>query len=292
VHRGRRPIQRYVAVVVALAALGATPSIAAAAPTLHHGDRGKAVRGLQRLLHVHADGVFGAGTARALRGFQRRHHMRVDGVAGAATWRVLRHAQAKRAAGAGIKGAVRRVQRRLGLSADGVFGPHTANAVKRFQRRHGLSADGVVGPATYRAMHVRRGPTLKRGAGRRRSRGGSGGGRVTRMIQAANRIAGLPYKWGGGHGRWNDSGYDCSGAVSYVLHGAGLLNDTRTADRFMTYGIAGRGRHVTIYANGGHVFMVINGRRFDATGSASSGHFWHSDMRSTSNFVARHPAGL
>jgi peptidoglycan hydrolase-like protein with peptidoglycan-binding domain len=290
VHRGRRPTRRYVALLVALAVALAAPATGAAAPTLHRGDRGKAVRSLQRLLHVHADGVFGAGTARALRTFQRRHHMRVDGVAGAATWRVLRRAQARRAAGRGVKGAVRRVQRRLGLSADGVFGPHTAAAVKRFQRRHGLSADGVVGPATYRAMRLRRGPTLKRGAGRRHSRGGGGGGRVQRMIQAANRIAGLPYKWGGGHGRWTDSGYDCSGSVSYVLHGGGLLNDTRTADRFMTYGIPGRGRHVTIYANGGHVFLVINGRRFDSN-TNGDGPDWKSP-RDTSSFVARHPAGL
>jgi cell wall-associated NlpC family hydrolase len=218
--------------------------------------------------------------------------MRVDGVAGPATWRVLRRARAKRAAGSGKRAAVKRVQRRLGLTADGVFGPQTARAVKRFQRRHGLAADGVVGPATYRRMGLRRGPTLKRGAGRRRGSRAGGGGRVVRMIRAANRIAHKPYKWGGGHGQWTDSGYDCSGAVSYVLHAAGLLGSSRTADKFMGYGIRGRGRHVTIYANGGHVFMVINGRRFDATGSDSSGHFWHSDMRRTSSFVARHPAGL
>ena len=290
-HRGRKSIRHPLGVLVALAVLAmGAPGIADAAPTLHRGDRGKAVRTLQRLLHVHADGVFGAGTARVLRAFQRRHHMRVDGVAGAATWRVLRRAQARRSAGRGVKGAVRRVQRRLGLHADGVFGPRTAAAVTRFQRRHGLTADGVVGPATYRAMRIRRGPTLKRGAGRRRARGGGGGGRIRRLIQAANRISGLPYKWGGGHGRWTDSGYDCSGAVSYVLHGAGLLNDTRTADRFMTYGIRGRGRHVTIYANGGHVFMVINGRRFDSNGSGD-GPDWK-PARDTSSFVARHPAGL
>ena len=288
-HRGRRPIRRLVAVTVALAALGAAPATASAAPTLKRGDRGKAVRSLQRLLHVRPDGVFGAGTARALRTFQRRHRMRVDGVAGPATWRVLRRAQAGRAAGRGAKGAVRRVQRRLGLSAAGVFGPRTAAAVKRFQRRHGLTPDGIVGPATYRAMRLRRGPTLRRGAGRRRARRG-GGGRVRRIIQAANRIDGLPYKWGGGHGRWTDSGYDCSGAVSYVLHAAGLLGASRTADRFMSYGIPGRGRRVTIYANGGHVFLVINGRRFDSNGTGD-GPGWKG-ARSTSSFVARHPAGL
>jgi peptidoglycan hydrolase-like protein with peptidoglycan-binding domain len=271
-------------------ALAAPKASTAASPTLHRGDRGGAVRRLQRLLGVHADGVFGAGTARVLRRFQRRHHMRVDGVVGPATWRVLRRAKANRATGGGKRGAVKRVQRRLGIGTDGVFGPATARAVKRFQRRHGLSADGVVGPATYRALGIRRGPMLRRGAGR----GGSstGGGRVLAMVHAANRIADKPYKWGGGHGQWTDSGYDCSGAVSYVLHAAGLLSASRTADRFVNYGIRGRGRHVTIYANGGHVFMVINGRRFDTTGRDSSGSFWQRQMRDTGSFVARHPAGL
>jgi peptidoglycan hydrolase-like protein with peptidoglycan-binding domain len=279
--------------MTAVSSTQAAPKAAAAAsPALHRGDRGKAVRQLQRLLRIHADGVFGAGTLRALKRFQRRHHMRVDGVVGAATWRVLRRAKGLRTAGGSKRAAVKRVQRRLGLTADGVFGPATASAVKRFQRRHGLTADGVVGPATYRRMGLRRGPTLKRGAGRRRGSRAGGGGRVIAMIHAANRIADKPYKWGGGHGQWTDSGYDCSGAVSYVLHAAGLLSASRTADVFMRYGIRGRGRHVTIYANGGHVFMVINGRRFDTTGRDSSGSFWQRQMRDTGSFVARHPAGL
>jgi hypothetical protein len=271
-------------------------SAAASSPTLERGDRGAAVRRLQRLLGVRADGMFGPGTERVLRRFQRRHRMRVDGVAGPATWRVLRRGRAHRTLRRGsssVRNSVRRVQRRLGLAADGVFGPATQRAVKRFQRRRGLTADGVVGPATYRALRLRRGPTLKRGTGRRRGarRRGGGNWRVVAMVRAANRIANKGYKWGGGHGQWTDSGYDCSGAVSYVLHAAGLLSQSRTADRFMNYGIPGRGRRVTIYAKNSHVFMVINGRRFDSTGS-DSGSFWRSQGRDTSAFVARHPAGL
>jgi cell wall-associated NlpC family hydrolase len=176
--------------------------------------------------------------------------------------------------------AVRRLQRRLRLPADGIFGPRTARAVRRFQRRRGLTVDGIVGPATWRALGVRGGARSGRSA------------RVRSLVHAANRIARKPYKWGGGHGRWTDSGYDCSGAVSYVLHAAGLLRASRTADRFMTYGIPGRGRRVTIYARSAHVFMVIDGRRFDTTGRDSSGSFWQPRMRPTSGFVARHPAGL
>ncbi|MDX6671639.1 MAG: hypothetical protein QOI91_2002 [Solirubrobacteraceae bacterium] len=294
------------AAAVALLGAASAPAVApaaprasaAASPTLKRGDRGPAVRSLQRLLGVRADGVFGATTVRSLKRFQRRHRMRVDGVAGPATWRVLRRARAGQRARRGRTGgssavALRRVQRRLGLAADGIFGPGTARAVRAFQRRHGLTADGVVGAATYRALGMRPGPTLhpRSARGRRIGRGG-GNWRIRAMVRAANRIAHHPYKWGGGHGQWTDSGYDCSGAVSYVLHAAGLLSASRTADVFMQYGVRGRGRRVTIYANGGHVFMVIDGRRFDSTGRDSSGSFWQPRMRDTGSFVARHPAGL
>lgn len=294
--------RRLMAVAATLVAVAGTPALVAvapaqppkaraASPTLHRGDRGKAVRSLQRLLHVHADGVFGAGTLKVLKRFQRRHHMRVDGVVGPATWRVLRRAKAKRAAGGSVRSSVRRVQRRLHIHADGIFGAGTLRAVKRFQRRHRLTADGVVGPATYRRLHLRRGPTLKRGAGKPHPSGsGGGGGRVLRMIRAANRIAGLPYRYGGGHGQWADSGYDCSGAVSYVLHAAGLLSASRTANNFVNYGIGGRGKHVTIYAKYSHVYLVINGRRFDSN-NYGDGPDWKSH-RDSSGFVARHPAGL
>ena len=75
-----------------------------------------------------------------------------------------------------------------------------------------------------------------------------------------------PYKYGGGHGQWDDSGYDCSGSVSYALHGAGYLSSALTSGDFMSWGSPGRGRWVTIYAAPGHVYMVVNGRRFDTSG--------------------------
>src|SRR3954454_19728517 len=109
--------------------------------------------------------------------------------------------------------AVKRLQRALHVAADGVFGPDTRRAVKRFQRRHGLTVDGIVGPATWRALHVRGHQPVLRARRRRR-------GAVARAIRGANRIAGTPYKYGGGHGAFADSGYDCSGSVSYVLHAA------------------------------------------------------------------------
>jgi peptidoglycan hydrolase-like protein with peptidoglycan-binding domain len=289
--------------VAALCAL-ATPAGAIAAPTIHPGDQGAAVKTLQRLLGLKPDGIYGSGTEDKVRSFQKSHHLNVDGIVGAGTWSALRRAStARRKSSArsvtsgrasATRAQVRKLQRRLGLSADGVFGAETLAAVKRFQSKQGLTPDGVVGPATRDALGIGSGPTLKRGAGK----GGAGGvGRVgpvavLRMIHAANQIASLPYKYGGGHGQWKDSGYDCSGAVSYVLHAVGMLKASRTADKFVTWGLPGPGRHVTVYANGGHVYMVINGRRFDTSSRFVSGTYWTTQMRDPSSFVARHPAGL
>src|SRR5688500_15036018 len=90
---------------------------------------------------------------------------------------------------------------------------------------------------------------------------------IVKAIAAANKITRKPYKWGGGHGRWWDSGYDCSGSVSYVLYKAGLLDASRDSTGFMSYGKRKRGRWITIYANGGHAYMEIAGLRFDTSGS-------------------------
>ena len=290
-----------------LVLLVAAPTTTASAKPLEQGDRGTRVVKLQRELHVRpADGVFGAATLRAVMRFQRRHDLKADGIVGAGTWRMIRRARGARSArtvarrstsGARITGrgpSVRLLQRRLGLAVDGVFGPGTARAVKRFQRRRGLTADGIVGPGTWSALGVRgRHPVLKRTAlrpgARRPSRGASV---VARAIAAGNRIARLPYRWGGGHGSFRDSGYDCSGSISYVLHAIGRLGAPRDSSGLMSYGAPGRGRYITIYANPGHAFMVIGGRRFDTTGRYTTGSRWQRSMRSTAGYVARHPPGL
>jgi hypothetical protein len=116
--------------------------------------------------------------------------------------------------------------------------------------------------------------------------------RVRRVIAAGDRIAGYPYKYGGGHGQWRDSGYDCSGSVSYALHGAGLLDSALTSGDFMSWGQPGPGRWITIYASPGHVYMVVNGRRFDTSGQDVSGSRWQADDRSSSGYTVRHPTGL
>jgi cell wall-associated NlpC family hydrolase len=115
---------------------------------------------------------------------------------------------------------------------------------------------------------------------------------VAVVIAAGNEIATKPYKWGGGHGAWSDSGYDCSGSVSFALAGAGLLDSPLDSTRFMRWGDAGPGRYITIYANAGHAFMVVAGLRFDTSGAQGGTRWQPAAGRSYGGFVARHPHGL
>jgi cell wall-associated NlpC family hydrolase len=115
---------------------------------------------------------------------------------------------------------------------------------------------------------------------------------VKRVILAGNEIAKFPYKWGGGHGAWRDTGYDCSGSVSFSLAGAGLLDRPLTSGAFIGWGAPGRGDWITIYANYGHIFMVVAGLRFDTSGRGRLGTRWQEAPRSTRGFAERHLPGL
>ncbi len=116
---------------------------------------------------------------------------------------------------------------------------------------------------------------------------------VKRAVAAANNLTNKPYKYGGGHAKFNDWGYDCSGSTSYVLREAGLIKGCLTSGGFYKYGKKGAGDWITIYARKGHVFMTIGGLRFD-TGGSNSGHGprWKPQSRKVSGHVMRHPAGL
>ncbi|MBW3653770.1 MAG: hypothetical protein KY433_09295 [Actinobacteria bacterium] len=115
---------------------------------------------------------------------------------------------------------------------------------------------------------------------------------VRSIIQAGNQIARTPYLWGGGHGRWLDKGYDCSGSVSYALAAAGLLSGPLDSGRLMGWGKPGKGKWVTIYTNPGHVFLVVAGVRFDTSGTRKTGSRWQPDLRPLGGYVVRHPPGL
>jgi len=205
----------------------------------------------------------------------------------------------------GGAGAVARLQAALRQPVDGEFGPGTEAAVRRLQARHGLTPDGVVGPSTWGLIGISNQPTLtppasalvapesSGGGGSTSSAGGGEGSSVVaRVIAAGNEIATRPYVWGGGHGSFQSEGYDCSGSVSYALHGAGLLSSPEDSSALESYGEAGPGRDITIYANSEHAFMVIDGKRFDTVALAETGNRWSSSMTSTAGFVVRHPAGL
>ena len=121
---------------------------------------------------------------------------------------------------------------------------------------------------------------------------------VQRAIWAGNRIRLKPYRVGGGHGKWNDTAYDCSGSVSYLLHAARLLKVSEDSGEMMSWGRGGAGQWITVYTNPGHAFIQIAGIRFDTSAEQDpnpppgSGPRWRPVMTSTAGFVARHPAGL
>ena len=247
-----------------------------------------------------ADGVFGSQTERVLRRWQRSQGLVADGIAGPSTRTalglgpgpVLKRRGGERSARRSRSdrgGGVRALQRRIGVAADGVFGPGTEAALKRWQEAHGLVADGIAGPQTRAELGLGPGPVLK-------PRGSEGAGAVPSalagVISAADQIAYHPYRWGGGHRSFRDSAYDCSGSVSYALHGGRLLRQPLDSTGFMSYGAPGPGQHITIYANRSHVYMVVDGRRFDTTAHRKFGSRWTTRQRSPSRFVVRHPPGL
>jgi peptidoglycan hydrolase CwlO-like protein len=113
---------------------------------------------------------------------------------------------------------------------------------------------------------------------------------IAAAIEAANSIATTPYIWGGGHGSFESSGYDCSGAVSFALHGGGFLESPLDSTGLETWGEPGPGKWITVYANAGHAWMIIAGLAFDTVGGP--GPRWHSSpVDPTEGFIARHPPG-
>jgi hypothetical protein len=261
-----RACARTLAVAGALATVGvAAPAPAGAAfgdHVLRPGDHGREVRVLQRWLTltgfaVAVDGHFGRRTRVAVRRYERANGQRVDGWVSREQARGLRiRAYAARAAAPPPAPAAAAVV----PPPAPLFTP-TPNAV--------IAPDGLT------AMVPDAAPPLVRDA-----------------IVSANRIVGKPYRWGGGHARVEDDGYDCSGAVSYALMGSGLLRGPLDSTALKRFGEAGPGPWITVFANTEHTYVVIAGLRLDTSGTGGSGPRWHAEARSDQGYVARHPAGL
>jgi cell wall-associated NlpC family hydrolase len=226
---------------------------------------------------------------------------------------------ASRTLKAGARGGdVKALQRYLGsaghrVARDGEFGPLTRRALKATESELELRADGIATVREQRAIrlavndlgpggaaYVAPPPPEKVVPGAKGSVTAQGfavppasAPRVVRQVIAAgNAIAKEPYKWGGGHGSWDDNGYDCSGSVSYALHGAGLLDSPLVSGDFAHWGADGEGRWITIYANAEHVYMVVAGMRFDTSARSRTGSRWTMEGRSSDGFAVTHPRGL
>ena len=275
-----------------------------------------AVRRLQARHGLTVDGIVGPATwsvigvsdqetlnpsPSAIAGSDHTHHSS----AGASSGEASSSSPASGTEDASGGNAVAQLQSALHLTADGTFGPETEAAVKRLQARHGLTVDGVVGPATWSVIGVSDGQTLNPphsaltgGGGDSSSSSSTAGGEgagssvVARVIAAGDEIATRPYVFGGGHGSFQSTGYDCSGSVSYALHGGGLLSSPEDSSALESYGEAGSGKYITIYANAEHAWMVVDGKRFDTIAQQETGTRWSSTMMSTAGYVARHPDGM
>ena len=197
-------------------------------------------------------------------------------------------------------------------SADGAYGPATARSVRRFEGAEALRVNGVASRSDQRLVQERAeqqaaapplpqpaqpappAPTEKAtlDAAGLAVAPVSAPPEVQAIIAAGNAIATKPYKYGGGHGRWRDSGYDCSGSVSYVLHSAGLLDTALDSTGFMSWGESGRGQWITVRSNPSHAYLIVAGQRFDTSARRESGSRWSATMRSARGYRGRHPAGL
>lgn len=237
--------------------------------TLKEGHKGQDVRVLQDFLtkaglRTSIDGVFGPGTRKAVEDFERAQRRAVDGRVSKLDVLVLRDVVANGGAVAAAAATGGALPKNQPLAAPAPPPP--------LQLGPGMVATvGTDGLAVAPALA----PPV-----------------VQQIINAGNMIAKMPYIYGGGHGKWDDEGYDCSGSISYALHGGGLLEEALPSGSFMAWGDPGPGQWITIFANGGHAYMVVAGLRFDTSGRTRAGTRWQADMRPDKGYEIRHPPGL
>jgi len=224
----------------------------------------------------------------------------------------------------GMHGAdVRQMQRALTAAgypttADGQFGPDTRASVKRYQRATGLRANGILSRSEARTLRSATQTSTRTATATNSATSADGTATIAsdgelelpagapaavqQIVAAANSIIDTNYEWGGGHGSFQSSGYDCSGAVSFALHGGGLLSSPEDSTGLESYGQPGKGTWVTVYTDPSHAFLVVDGRAFDTADyggpniPSGSGPRWRSNptgnLQDGGSYVARHPAGL
>ena len=263
----------------------AQASAASAAPAVHEASAiqpatstpdPSGVIALQQQLGIPADGTFGTATTAAVSAFQTAHGLTADGVVGPAT---------RTALGLGDGPTLEAPSTSPAASAPATTDAATTDAAATSTTAvttDTASSTTTSTPATSTAA------TTTTTAGPPSSVTTA----LAEMTAAGDQIATLPYIWGGGHGSWVSPGYDCSGSVSYVLHAAGLLSVPEDSSALEGYGAPGPGQYVTIYANAGHAWMTIDGRRYDTVSLAEDGSRWGTTPGDPSGFIVRHPIGF
>jgi hypothetical protein len=210
---------------------------------------------------------------------------------------------------------VRALQRALSragypTAADGRFGRRTEAHLRAFERAHRLRASGILGRRAGRMLKRAETEAIADGPAQAAAIGSDGEltlpagapPQVQQIVAAANAIIDRPYRFGGGHADFQSGGYDCSGAVSFALHGGALLSAPEDSTGLESFGAAGPGRWVSVYADSGHAFLVVDGRAFDTADfggpniPSGSGPRWRSspegNLADHGGYVVRHPAGL
>ncbi len=243
---------------------------------------------LQTALEIPADGTFGADTTAAVEAYQTAHGLTADGVVGPST---------REALGLGDGPTLQQTDASGGTTAPGTG---TATTDPTTVAATSTTTDPTVDPTATAdtttdgtdAAGATTTTPVPPSATTTSTASGSVGLALTAMINAANQIAVLPYIWGGGHGSWISPGYDCSGSVSYVLHMGGLLSVPEDSSELESYGAPGPGQYITIYADDGHAWMTIEGRRFDTVALSEDGSRWADGGGEFAGYVVRHPVGF
>ena len=234
---------------------------------LRYGMVGNDVAILQRLLtsvghQIRADGAFGSRTLKAVREFEGETNRKVDGIV------TSRDAGALGRAGLALHASQKTATAPATQATTTPAPPADPPAVATVPGSQAQLVNGLaVAPADAPQA-------------------------VKDLIAAGNRIATKPYIYGGGHQSFDSAGYDCSGSVSYALHGGGLLDVPKSSYDFYDWGDAGPGQWITVYANDGHTYLIVAGLRFDTTSRRANGDRWTTEMRSPAGYDVRHPTGL